>query len=128
MSLALKKILIVEDERILAYALRMDLQELGFPEIDIVSNCEGAVSAVKTDDVDVVLMDINISGEKSGIETAGMISEFSRVPIIYLTGETDMETRTKAESVSNCRGYLAKPVVMELLEPLLNQVFTASEV
>ncbi len=124
----MKKILIVEDERILAYALRMDLQELGFPEINIVSNCESAVSAVQSEDVDVVLMDINISGEKSGIETAGMISEFSRVPIIYLTGETDIETRTKAESVSNCRGYLAKPVAMHLLEPLLNQVFSASEI
>lgn len=122
----MKRILIVEDERILAVSLRMDLEEIGYEEIFLATHCDEAVEKVRQNDIDLILMDINIAGEKSGIETASLISQFSKTPIIYLTGETDLDTRTKAEAISNCRGYLTKPVDMELLEPLLNQVFSVS--
>lgn len=122
----MKKILIVEDERILAISLKMDLNEVGFHEISIVSNGDDAVTAIQDLKADLVLMDISIQGEKSGIDTAHLISSVSPVPIIYLTGETDNETISRARAVPNCKGYLTKPVKMELLEPLLSQAFNMS--
>lgn len=118
----LKKILIVEDERILAISLKMDLEEVGFQEIILVTNCEDACSAVETSNPELILMDISIQGNKTGIETAILISHISPVPVIYLTGETDLETRSKAEMTPNCKGYLTKPVKMEILQPLLHQI------
>lgn len=122
----MKKILIVEDERILAVSLKMDLNEIGYQIISVVTNGEDAIAAVQENQADLILMDINIQGDKTGIETAESISSFSAVPIIYLTGETDGETRSKAMATANCKGYLAKPVNMVLLQPLLTQTLSLS--
>jgi DNA-binding response OmpR family regulator len=119
-----KKILIVEDERILAISLKMDLEEAGYEEITMVTNCDDACHAVEEESPELILMDISIQGEKNGIDTAERISSFSRVPVIYLTGETDPDTRTKAERTPNCKGYLNKPVNMQVLEPLIHQVLS----
>lgn len=119
----MKNILIVEDERILAISLKMDLNEAGYQRITVVANGDDAISTVKTSAFDIILMDINIHGEKSGIETATSISAFSATPVIYLTGETDNETKSKALATANCKGYLTKPVDIRLLEPLMKQAF-----
>jgi DNA-binding response OmpR family regulator len=118
----LKKILIVEDERILAVSLKMDLEDAGFQDITMVTNCDDAYLAVEEKNPQLVLMDISIQGEKTGIDTAILISGISAVPVIYLTGETDIETRRKAEETPNCKGYLTKPVKMHILQPLLHEV------
>ena len=120
----MKKILIVEDERILAVSLRMDLNEMGYENVTIVTNCEDALEAVLSGKADLALLDINIQGSKTGIETARLIGLNSEIPVIFVTGETDVETRSKAELNKNCRGYLTKPVKLELLEPLISQIFT----
>jgi DNA-binding response OmpR family regulator len=121
----LKKILIVEDERILAVSLKMDLEDAGFQDITMVTNCDDAYLAVEEKNPELILMDISIQGEKTGIDTAILISGISRVPVIYLTGETDIETRRKAEETPNCKGYLTKPVKMAILEPLMLEVLMA---
>ena len=118
----MKQILIVEDERILAISLKMDLEDAGFQNITMVTNCDDAYLAVEEKNPQLVLMDISIQGEKTGIDTAILISGISAVPVIYLTGETDIETRRKAEETPNCKGYLTKPVKMHILQPLLLEV------
>lgn len=122
----MKKILIVEDERILAVSLKMDLNEIGYQDITIVTNCEDALEAIQEGKVNLALLDINIQGDKSGIDTAHLMSLNSEIPVIFLTGETDTETRIKAEAIPNCKGYLTKPVNMMLLQPLIHQVFSLS--
>jgi len=117
-----KKILIVEDERLLAISLKMDLEDAGYEEITMVTNCDDACQVVEQESPELILMDISIQGDKTGIDTAERISGFSNVPVIYLTGETDVETRQKAEKTPNCRGYLNKPVNMLVLELLIQQV------
>jgi DNA-binding response OmpR family regulator len=120
----LKKILIVEDERILAVSLRMDLNELGYQEISIVTNCDDAMELVKNEKPDLALLDINIQGDKTGIDTALLLAQNYEIPVIFVTGETDFETRTKAELCPNYKGYLTKPVKMELLQPLISHIFS----
>jgi DNA-binding NtrC family response regulator len=120
----LKKILIVEDERILAVSLRMDLNELGYQEISIVTNCDDAMKLVKSEKPDLALLDINIQGDKTGIDTALLLAQNYEIPVIFVTGETDIETRTKAEICPNYKGYLTKPVKMDLLQPLISHIFS----
>lgn len=118
----MKKILIVEDERILAVSLKMDLQGFGYQEITLATNFSDAVNAVESGQADLVLMDISIAGEQNGIDTARKIAEISPIPVVYLTGEADESTRARAESVSNCKGYLLKPVNLGVLAPLLEEL------
>ena len=115
----MKNILIVEDERILAVSLRLDLQDAGYHVVGIAGNAVDAVELVKSQKPSLVLMDISINGDKNGIETAQEINIFSSVPIIFLTGETDEATVTKARLCPNCRGYLQKPVDIDVLVELI---------
>jgi len=102
----------------------MDLNEMGYDFVTIVTNCDDALEAVQNGKADLALLDINIQGDKTGIDTAILIAQSSEIPIIFVTGETDFETRAKAELSPNCKGYLSKPVKIELLKPLINQLFS----
>ncbi len=118
--------MIVEDERILAISLKMDLNAAGYKNISVVSNGDDAISQVQENAVHIILMDININGDKTGIDTASSIAAFSKVPVIYLTGETDLETKSKAMATANCKGYLSKPANMKILEPMMTQILDLS--
>jgi DNA-binding NarL/FixJ family response regulator len=115
----LKTILIVEDERILAVSLKLDLQDSGYEVVGIASNGDDAIELIKSKTPSLVLMDISINGDKNGIDTAHEINLFSNIPVIFLTGETDEATVTRARLCPNCRGYLQKPVDINVLIDLI---------
>lgn len=100
----------------------MDLQGFGYQDITLATNFNDAVNAVENGMADLVLMDISIAGDRNGIDTAQRIAEISPIPVVYLTGEADEQTRTKAQSVANCKGYLLKPVNLGVLEPILAEL------
>ncbi len=102
------KILIVEDERILALGLKKKLEKLGFEVTDAVSTGEDAIKSVKTDKPDLILMDIVLKGEMDGIEAAKLIINLHNIPIIYLTAYADDKTIERAVKTYPY-GYLMKP-------------------
>ena len=102
------KILIVEDERILALGLKKKLEKLGFKVTDAVSTGENAISSVKSDKPELILMDIVLKGEMDGIEAAKLIINLHNIPIIYLTAYADDETIKRAIKTYPY-GYLMKP-------------------
>ncbi len=102
------KILIVEDELLIAHSLARKLKKLGYAVIDIVSSGTAALQVMTERDVDLVLMDIVIKGEADGIETADKIYKIFGVPVIYLTAYADDQTLRRAEK-TGCYGYLLKP-------------------
>jgi len=102
------KILIVEDEFIIAEKLSADLAEIGYKIIGIVSSGEEAIKSVGANTPDLIIMDINIDGELDGIETTREIQEKMAVPVIYLTGLADYEIFRKARQTRPA-GYLSKP-------------------
>lgn len=102
------KILIVEDERILALGLKKKLEKLGFKVTDAVSTGEDAINSVKTDKPDLILMDIVLKGEMDGIEAAKLIINLHNIPIIYLTAYADDKTIERAVKTYPY-GYLMKP-------------------
>jgi two-component system, LytTR family, response regulator LytT len=101
-------ILIVEDESIVAKDIQMSLRKLGYNVVAICSNGEDAIRAAEEHAPDLVLMDIMLKGEMSGIEAAEQIRARFNVPIIYLTAYADESTLSKAK-ITEPYGYIIKP-------------------
>jgi two-component system, cell cycle sensor histidine kinase and response regulator CckA len=104
-----KRILIVEDEGIIANGVATALGKSGYSVLDIASSGEEALYMLQFKVPDLVLMDIRLKGELDGLETARLMHTNHTFPIIFLTSHTDAETRLRAKE-SNPYGYLVKPV------------------
>lgn len=102
------RILIVEDEKIIAKDLELRLIQMNYDVVSCVSTGREALSLVRTQEIDLILMDIMIDGDIDGIETAELIHQQLDVPIIYLTAYADEKTFQRAK-LSDPFGYLLKP-------------------
>ncbi len=103
------KLLIVEDEQIIALGLRKSLEKLGYDVVGIANSGEDAVRAALEKTPDLVLMDIILAGPMDGIEAARRIQADVDVPFIYLTANADPATVERARDTMPS-GYLNKPV------------------
>ncbi|MDQ3046076.1 MAG: response regulator [Bacteroidota bacterium] len=101
-------ILIVEDESIVAKDIQHSLKKLGYTVVGICSTGEDAIRTAEEMKPDLVLMDIMLKGDMSGIEAAGIVREKYNIPVIYLTAYADESTLSKAK-VSEPYGYIIKP-------------------
>ncbi|MCB9248899.1 MAG: response regulator [Ignavibacteriales bacterium] len=102
------KILVVEDEVIIAMEIAERLKAMGYEVTRIVSNGQMAIENAIKEEPDLILMDIMIQGDMDGIETATKIRTLSDIPVIYLTANADESTLQRAK-VSDAFGYLIKP-------------------
>lgn len=103
-----KRILIVEDETIVAMTIEDALQEMGYSVVGTVSTAEDAIKMAGDARPDLILMDIRIQGEKDGIAAAEEITAQYHIPIIYLTAHADEKTFKRAMKTQPY-GYLIKP-------------------
>lgn len=102
------KILIVEDEMIVAAKISLQLTNLGYEVTGILARGEEAVQYVYENQVDIILLDINLKGKMDGIETAKKIQEQKSPLIIYLTANSDEPTFNRAKSTKPA-GFISKP-------------------
>lgn len=102
------KIMIVEDERIVADDLKDNLVAMGYDVCGKAYSGEQALVIVGKELPDLVLMDIKLEGSMDGIEAAGLIKERFGVPVIYLTAFSDADILQRAK-VTEPFGYLLKP-------------------
>ncbi len=102
------KILIVEDEAIVAVDLRERLTALGYAVVGVAASGESALRQVARHSPDLALLDIVIKGNRDGIETAQAIRDQHDVPVIYLTAYADHETLNRAKATQPF-AYLIKP-------------------
>lgn len=101
-------ILIVEDERIIAFDLKEQLQGLGYHVVDVVSSGREALRSIENHRPAIVLMDIYIEGSIDGIDTARQVYGRYRIPVVFLTAFTgDALLRRASETLPF--GYLTKP-------------------
>ncbi len=105
----MKKILIVEDDKMLSTIFEMYLAELGYELVDVVNSGKEAVKSCQEKKVDIILMDIHINGEIDGIETTKIIKDKFDIPVIFISSDVDEETIKRAIT-NNTYGYLVKPV------------------
>ena len=102
------KILIVEDEIIIAIDLKIRLEDLGYYVPGIAVNGRDAIKKTGEKNPDIILMDILLNGDKDGIQVAQQIRNQYNVPIIYLTGSQNDGLIEKA-GITEPYGYINKP-------------------
>jgi PAS domain S-box-containing protein/putative nucleotidyltransferase with HDIG domain len=102
------KVLVVEDEVIVARDVLNMLQTLGYEAISVTSNSEEAIKKAKRESPHIVLMDIMLEDKLSGLEAADYIFTELNIPIVYLTSYSDETTIQKAKKTEPF-GYLLKP-------------------
>ena len=104
------KILIVEDESIIAMDIERGLKKLGYLVTGIVNRCEDALQKIQENLPDLILMDIQIKGKRDGIESAQVIHRQYNIPIIFLTAYADERTLQRAKAAEPL-GYIIKPFI-----------------
>lgn len=102
------RVLVVEDERVVALDLATTLRRLGYAVEGPVDSGERAVEAALRVRPDLVLMDIRLRGEMDGVAAATRIGEETDAPIVFLTAHSDSETLERAKRASPY-SYLVKP-------------------
>ncbi|MEM8583458.1 MAG: response regulator [Bacteroidota bacterium] len=117
------KLLIVEDEVLIAEMMKMYLIERGHQVTDICVSFEEAVASYKKEQPDLALLDIRLYGEKSGIELARWLTEQpEKIPFIYVTSQYDRRTLDLALDTSPF-GYLTKPIQHDSLFTTIEAAF-----
>ena len=108
MSEAARRILIVEDQRLIAADLENTLKKLGYVVVGNVASGEDAITTSDQVRPELVLMDVRLRGEMDGIHAAEIIRDRFNVPVVYLTAYADEETILRAKKTTPY-GYLVKP-------------------
>ncbi len=103
------KILIVEDEPIIAEDLSFMLEEMGYEHSTICHDAEIAVKELSSTPYDLALLDINLENETSGIAVAEYLYKNNLAPFLFLTSLSDKSTLDKVK-VTKPSGYLVKPI------------------
>lgn len=103
-----KKILIVENENIVALNIQTRLKQIGYEVLAVVSSGEKAIEIAEATQPDLVLMDIKLSGTLDGIQAAEQIRARFKIPIVYLTAYTDQPTLERVK-ITEPHGYILKP-------------------
>lgn len=102
------RILVVEDERVVASDIQATLTDLGFEVTGIVGTGEDALARAEADPPDLVLMDIRLGGELDGIEVARELNDRWGIRVIYLTAHSDENVVQRAK-LTHPLGFLVKP-------------------
>ena len=115
-----KKILIVEDEFVIAHDLRNILTRLGYEVIGIALSEAKAVPLLEQQTPDLVLLDIQLKGNKTGIDIAHLLNDRYQVPFVFVTSFSDQQTIAQVKDTRPF-GYLLKPFKPE-------QIYAAVEI
>lgn len=99
---------VVEDEMIIAETICLSLKRLGYDFCTPANSFEEAVEMIEKDRPDILLLDINLNAKLDGIELAHFINAHFKIPIIYLTGNSQKSTIERSKSTLPY-GFLVKP-------------------
>ena len=117
----MKKILIVEDDIILSMLNKRIVELLGHKVVKAIKSGEEAIDFALKNEIDIILMDIRLKGKIDGIETLIEINKSKVIPAIYVTGNSDEETKSRAEK-TNMLAFCVKPFSYEELEQIIGKV------
>lgn len=115
-----KKILIVEDELLIAKVLRLQLEKLGFEVANVV---DGELAILKTQELrpDIIILDNYLKNEMNGIDVGLKLRDMGiNTPIIFVTGNSFDNTKEDSSSIVNSI-VLSKPVVFEQLMEIIDE-------
>lgn len=121
------RILVVEDEAIIAMELENQLQSLGYEVTSMVDTGEKAIEKAEMDDPDLILMDIRIKGNMDGIDTAEEIRNRFGIPVVFSTAYLDGE-RIERAKITMPFGYVLKPIQERDLKVTLEMALYVAKV
>lgn len=113
------RILIVEDEFIIAEDLKLTLQKFGHEVISIVSSGEEAITHAERFEPDMIFMDINLDGDVNGIDAAIKIMEKHEIPIVFCSANIDELTQRKTSQIKS-GVFISKPIEDYKIKTALN--------
>ena len=116
------KILIVEDEAIVAKDISVCLEKIGYEVIASFSKGEKALAYLEENTPDLVLMDIMLAGNISGIDASARIKKDHDIPVVFLTAYADEKTIERAK-ITEPYGYVIKPFTAATLKEKLAKIF-----
>jgi CheY-like chemotaxis protein len=119
------RVLVVEDEAVVALHLRQELTKLGYAVAGVATNGTQALRMIEELFPDVILMDIHIQGGLDGIETANRIPRYLHIPVIYLTAYSE-DTTLKRAGDTHPYGYLIKPFLDRELHATIKMALVRS--
>ena len=117
------KILVVEDEIIIAHDLQIMLRNLGYSVPYTASSGEEAIKIAQDIKPDLTIMDIKLSGEIDGIEASKKFNDGFDIPVIFLTAYIDSQTLERAKETEPL-GYLTKPINGRELSTIIKKVLS----
>jgi CheY-like chemotaxis protein len=120
------RILIVEDEAMIAQCMKMELEANGYEVCNFVSTGIEAIQEFKKHKPDLVLMDVNLPGEIDGIEAAKEILSNKNVPLILMTGYNEANILDRSKTI-NAVAYLEKPIEIYDLKPIIDAIFAEEQ-
>ena len=115
------KIVIVEDEMIMALSLKRALGKIGFGDIEILNSGQEALEKIPEILPDLILMDIFLCDEVDGIEVIEAVHKTTHIPVIYISASSDTETFERA-SQTKMVGFIQKPYKFEEVNRLISTV------
>jgi CheY-like chemotaxis protein len=115
------RILVVEDEFFISLDLQNLLQSLGHVVVGVAVSADQAVQLAQREQPDVALVDVRLIGPRDGIDAAEEIFNRFGVPSLFVTANTDPQTRARAQAVQPL-GFLEKPVNVQRLRAGLRNV------
>lgn len=104
-----KRVLIVEDDTLIASMFRVFLDELGYNLLGVVTNAQEVIKLCGELHPDIILMDIHLGDDLDGIEICEMLKSRFNIPIIFLSSDTEQETLQRVIKAQSY-GYLVKPI------------------
>ena len=122
-----RKILIVEDEALVALGVSGLMEEMGHRVCGVASSVAEAIALSRAHEPDLVLMDVNLQDGGNGIDAAHQLRAFERPPVVlFVTSYVDRETRRRMEEAEPF-GIVQKPFQEAHLQRTVEQALTADE-
>ena len=121
------RVLIVEDEAVVAMDIRSQLEKLGYQVVGTASTAGQGIEKAQASGPDLVLMDIQLAGVRDGIDAAGLIRKELKTPVVFLTAFADSATLARAKDVSPY-GYIVKPFDEQDLQTAIEIALSRSQV
>lgn len=115
-------VLIVEDDQILSLMLKQMVREMDLTVLDVVTKGADAVEKVLTSPCNLILMDIMLEDDMDGIEAYRRIRKNKNIPVIYITGNSDIQNIKRASEIG-FHEFLSKPVVFEDLQSAIKELY-----
>ena len=115
------KILVVEDDALVALSIEQTLSLLGFKVVGIAATVSDALCLAQNTRPDLAIFDIQLAGKRDGIEGAALLRRFLDIPVVFLTAQGDGNTRARADTVRPA-AYLSKPATPQQVVAAIEEV------